>query len=92
MTVNYLRTHYPEIFIIADAKRGDIGNTSKMYASAFFRNFDFDAVTVAPYMGIDSVSPFLEYHIGSKLTIKITHRVYLYRQIELLINAIGSFA
>jgi orotidine-5'-phosphate decarboxylase len=62
MTVNYIRTHFPEIFIIADAKRGDIGNTSKMYASAFFRNFDFDAITVAPYMGIDSVKPFLEYH------------------------------
>jgi orotidine-5'-phosphate decarboxylase len=62
MTVNYIRNHYPEIFIIADAKRGDIGNTSKMYASAFFRNFDFDAVTVAPYMGIDSVKPFLNYH------------------------------
>jgi orotidine-5'-phosphate decarboxylase len=62
MTVNYIRTHYPELFIIADAKRGDIGNTSKMYASAFFRNFDFDAVTVAPYMGSDSVKPFLEYH------------------------------
>jgi len=61
MTVNYIRTHFPEIFIIADAKRGDIGNTSKMYASAFFRNFDFDAVTVAPYMGIDSVKPFLDY-------------------------------
>lgn len=61
MTVNYIRTHYPEIFIIADAKRGDIGNTSKMYASAFFRNFDFDAVTVAPYMGADSVKPFLGY-------------------------------
>ncbi len=61
MTVNYIRSHFPEIFIIADAKRGDIGNTSRMYASAFFRNFDFDAVTVAPYMGIDSVKPFLEY-------------------------------
>jgi len=62
MTVNYIRTHFPELFIIADAKRGDIGNTSKMYASAFFRNFDFDAITVAPYMGIDSVKPFLEYN------------------------------
>jgi orotidine-5'-phosphate decarboxylase len=62
MTVNYIRSHFPEIFIIADAKRGDIGNTSKMYASAFFRNFDFDAVTVTPYMGIDSVKPFLDYH------------------------------
>ena len=50
-----------EIFTIADAKRGDIGNTSKMYAKAFFENYNFDAVTVAPYMGIDSVSPFLEF-------------------------------
>ena len=50
-----------DVFTIADAKRGDIGNTSKMYAKAFFENLDFDAVTVAPYMGVDSVSPFLEY-------------------------------
>ena len=61
MTVNYIRDRYPEIFIIADAKRGDIGNTSKMYASAFFEKMDFDAITVSPYMGIDSVTPFLEY-------------------------------
>ena len=61
MTVNFIRENYPEIFIIADAKRGDIGNTAKMYATAFFSNLGFDAVTVAPYMGQDSVSPFLEY-------------------------------
>lgn len=61
MTVSYIRRHYPEIFIIADAKRGDIGNTSKMYASAFFHNMDVDAITVAPYMGRDSVTPFLGY-------------------------------
>lgn len=60
-TVEYIRTKYPEIFIIADAKRGDIGNTSKLYAKAFFENMNFDAVTVAPYMGEDSVSPFLSY-------------------------------
>ena len=64
-TVRYIRQHYPDIFLIADAKRGDIGNTSKKYAAAFFESsvsgFDFDAVTVAPYMGEDSVSPFLEY-------------------------------
>ena len=60
-TVNYIRTNYPEIFIIADAKRGDIGNTSQLYAKAFFENMNFDAVTVAPYMGEDSVSPFLNY-------------------------------
>jgi len=61
MTVNYIRTHFPEIFIIADAKRGDIGNTSKIYAGAFLKNYDFDAITVSPYMGSDSVQPFLEY-------------------------------
>lgn len=61
-TVEYIREKYPEIFIIADAKRGDIGNTSKLYAKAFFENMDFDAVTVAPYMGEDSVSPFLTYN------------------------------
>ncbi len=57
-TIDYIPDH---IFTIADAKRGDIGNTSKMYAKTFFEYFDFDAVTVAPYMGIDSVSPFLEF-------------------------------
>lgn len=60
-TVAYIRENYPNIFLIADAKRGDIGNTSKMYAQAFFENMDFDAVTVAPYMGEDSVKPFLQF-------------------------------
>ena len=60
-TLDYIKTSYPGIFVIADAKRGDIGNTSKMYARAFFETMDFDAVTVAPYMGEDSVAPFLEY-------------------------------
>ena len=60
-TVKYIRKNYPDIFIIADAKRGDIGNTSKMYAKAFFENMDCDAVTVAPYMGEDSIKPFLSY-------------------------------
>ncbi len=60
-TVRYLRTAYPDQFIIADAKRGDIGNTSKLYARSFFEYLDVDAVTVAPYMGSDSVSPFLGY-------------------------------
>ena len=59
-TINYLNTNYPEQFTIADAKRGDIGNTSKMYAEAFLKTLDFDSVTVAPYMGSDSVQPFLE--------------------------------
>lgn len=60
-TVNYIRETYPEQFIIADAKRGDIGNTSEMYASGVFEDLPFDAVTVAPYMGEDSVKPFLKY-------------------------------
>ncbi len=60
-TVKYILNNYPEMFIIADAKRGDIGNTSKMYAKCFFNELNCHAVTVAPYMGEDSVSPFLEY-------------------------------
>ncbi|MBQ7443445.1 MAG: orotidine-5'-phosphate decarboxylase [Bacteroidaceae bacterium] len=60
-TVQYIRAHYPDQFIIADAKRGDIGNTSALYARTFFETVDVDAVTVAPYMGEDSVTPFLGY-------------------------------
>lgn len=60
-TVKYLQQHYPHHFIIADAKRGDIGNTSKMYARTFFEGYDIDALTIAPYMGEDSVTPFLGY-------------------------------
>ena len=60
-TIDYLNQFKDEVFTIADAKRGDIGNTSKLYAKAFFETLDFDAVTVAPYMGEDSVSPFLSY-------------------------------
>jgi len=60
-TVNYIKRNYPDILVIADAKRGDIGNTSAMYARAFFETLGADAVTVAPYMGEDSVKPFLSY-------------------------------
>lgn len=60
-TIKYLRQNYPDQFIIADAKRGDIGNTSQLYARSFFEYLDVDAVTVAPYMGEDSVKPFLGY-------------------------------
>jgi orotidine-5'-phosphate decarboxylase len=60
-TVKYIREKFSDQFIIADAKRGDIGNTSSMYARTFFSTMDFDAVTVAPYMGEDSVTPFLSY-------------------------------
>ena len=60
-TVRYIKKYYPNHFVIADAKRGDIGNTSTMYARTFFEQYDVDAITVAPYMGADSVLPFLEY-------------------------------
>lgn len=60
-TVRYIKQQYPEHFIIADAKRGDIGNTSAMYARTFFEELDIDSLTVAPYMGEDSVKPFLQY-------------------------------
>ena len=60
-TVKYLKKYYPQHFVIADAKRGDIGNTSSMYARTFFEEYDVDSLTVAPYMGEDSVSPFLGY-------------------------------
>ena len=60
-TIEYLKENYPNHFIIADAKRGDIGNTSKMYAKTFFEGYDVDSLTVAPYMGEDSVTPFLGY-------------------------------
>ena len=60
-TINYINENYPELFTIADAKRGDIGNTSSMYAKAFFEDLNFDSITVAPYMGSDSVEPFLAF-------------------------------
>ncbi len=60
-TVKYIKANHPDIFTIADAKRGDIGNTSQMYAKAFLETLDFDSITVAPYMGEDSVTPFLQY-------------------------------
>lgn len=60
-TVRYIKEHYPDLFIIADAKRGDIGYTSAMYARCFFEELDIDSLTVAPYMGEDSVTPFLQY-------------------------------
>lgn len=60
-TIRYIKANYPDHFLIADAKRGDIGNTSSMYARAFFKRLNADAITVAPYMGADSVKPFLQF-------------------------------
>ena len=71
-TVNYINRNYPEIFTIADAKRGDIGNTSSMYAKAFFEDFNFDSVTVAPYMGKDSVEPFLAFENKHTILLALT--------------------
>ena len=71
-TINYLNKNHPEIFTIADAKRGDIGNTSTMYAKAFFEDLAFDSVTVAPYMGKDSVEPFLAFDDKHTILLALT--------------------
>jgi orotidine-5'-phosphate decarboxylase len=71
-TINYINKNYPEIFTIADAKRGDIGNTSTMYAKAFFEDLNFDSVTVAPYMGSDSVEPFLAFKNKTTILLALT--------------------
>ena len=71
-TINYLNEKHPEIFTIADAKRGDIGNTSTMYAKAFFDDLNFDSLTVAPYMGKDSVEPFLAFENKHTIMLALT--------------------
>ena len=71
-TINYINENYPYIFTIADAKRGDIGNTSSMYAKAFFEDLNFDSVTVAPYMGKDSVEPFLAFEDKHTIMLALT--------------------
>ena len=71
-TINYINLTYPDIFTIADAKRGDIGNTSSMYAKAFFEDLNFDSVTVAPYMGKDSVEPFLAFENKHTIMLALT--------------------
>lgn len=71
-TIDYLNKNYPDIFTIADAKRGDIGNTSTRYARAFFSDLNFDSITVAPYMGEDSVEPFLEFENKHTILLALT--------------------
>jgi orotidine-5'-phosphate decarboxylase len=71
-TINYINENFPDIFTIADAKRGDIGNTSSMYAKAFFEDLNFDSVTVAPYMGKDSVEPFLAFENKHTIMLALT--------------------
>ena len=71
-TIQYLNKNHPEIFTIADAKRGDVGNTSRMYAKAFFEDLGFDSVTVAPYMGKDSIEPFLSFEGKHAILLALT--------------------
>ena len=74
-TIEYLNSNYPKIFTIADAKRGDIGNTSDKYAKAFFENLGFDSVTVSPYMGKDSIEPFLNYKEKKTILLALTSNI-----------------
>ena len=74
-TINYINSSYPEIFTIADAKRGDIGNTSSMYAKAYFETLNFDSITINPYMGKDSVEPFLQYKNKHTILLALTSNV-----------------
>jgi orotidine-5'-phosphate decarboxylase len=74
-TIDYLNKNYPEIFTIADAKRGDIGNTSTRYAKAFFEDLNFDSLTVAPYMGRDSVEPFLAFKNKFTILLALTSNI-----------------
>lgn len=85
-TINYLNESHPEIFTIADAKRGDIGNTSTMYAKAFFEDLAFDSVTVAPYMGKDSVEPFLTFEDKHTILLALTSNQGAYDFQTLTVN------
>jgi len=71
-TIKYINSNFPEIFTIADAKRGDIGNTSSMYAKAYFDTLNFDSITISPYMGKDSVEPFLDYKNKHTILLALT--------------------
>jgi orotidine-5'-phosphate decarboxylase len=75
MTVNYVRKNFPDIFLIADAKRGDIGNTSNLYANAFFNHLNFDAITLSPYMGRDSIQPYLDFQNKWSILLGLTSNV-----------------
>jgi len=85
-TIKYLNTNYPELFTIADAKRGDIGNTSTRYAKAFFEDMEFDSVTIAPYMGKDSVEPFLAFKNKHTILLALTSNKGAYDFQTKLIN------
>ncbi|WP_075344166.1 orotidine-5'-phosphate decarboxylase [Tenacibaculum agarivorans] len=90
-TIDYINKNHPEIFTIADAKRGDIGNTSTMYAKAFFEDLAFDSVTVAPYMGKDSVEPFLAFENKHTIVLALTSNQGAYDFQTLKINEIELY-
>ncbi len=90
-TINYINQKYPEIFTIADAKRGDIGNTSSMYAKAFFEDLNFNSVTVAPYMGKDSVEPFLAFENKHTIMLALTSNEGAFDFQTLKINGIELY-
>jgi len=90
-TINYLNSKYPEIFTIADAKRGDIGNTSTRYAKAFFEDLNFDSVTIAPYMGKDSVEPFLAFENKHTILLALTSNVGAYDYQTKKINGVELY-
>jgi len=90
-TINYLNAEYPEIFTIADAKRGDIGNTSTRYAKAFFEDLNFDSITIAPYMGKDSVEPFLAFNNKHTILLALTSNVGAYDYQTKKINGVELY-
>ena len=90
-TIQYLNTNHPEIFTIADAKRGDIGNTSSMYAKAFFEDLGFDSVTVAPYMGKDSVEPFLAFQDKHTILLALTSNEGAFDFQTKLVNGVALY-
>ena len=90
-TIQYLNTNHPEIFTIADAKRGDIGNTSSMYAKAFFEDLGFDSVTVAPYMGKDSVEPFLAFQDKHTILLALTYNEGAFDFQTKLVNGVALY-
>lgn len=90
-TITYLNAEYPEIFTIADAKRGDIGNTSTRYAKAFFEDLNFDSITIAPYMGKDSVEPFLAFEDKHTILLALTSNVGAYDYQTKKINGVELY-
>ena len=90
-TIQYINEFYPDLFTIADAKRGDIGNTSSMYAKAFFEDLNFDSITVAPYMGKDSVEPFLAFENKHTILLALTSNAGAFDFQTLTVNGVPLY-